>query len=480
VDVESSFRLARVAGIEIGAHWSWLLVVALIVWSLAAGVFPTSNPGLADGAYIAMAAAAAVLFFASLTLHELGHAVQARRDGIAIEGITLWVFGGVARFRGQIPSAGAELRVAIAGPLVSLALGAAFLAVALALPLPAAVDGVAFWLGQINLYLLAFNLLPALPLDGGRVLRAALWARRRDFAAATRTAGALGRAFGQILIAAGLLLVIFVGAIGGLWLAFIGWFLLAAAEAEIQAAAARDALAGLTVAELMIRDPITVDAGASVQQLMDDAFYPTRHTAFPVTDRDEPVGLVSFRQALALDRDRWPTTPVAQIMIPASDARLDADTPLSEALARITDSELRRLLVCRGRRLEGLLSLTDVARVLEARGAESTAAMTGAGPAQERPPGRGIAPYDRVSGPPGLGCGTSGGSGRGGSGSVGCSRSGPGGLAGVSSGVGAAGTVGSSGTAGCAGSRGRDGTSNTVTRFAYARGRDRSRVSWFA
>jgi Zn-dependent protease len=183
VDVTSSFRLGRLAGIEIGANWSWLLVVALIVWSLAAGVFPTSNPGLSDGAYIAMAAVAALLFFASLTLHELGHAIQSRRDGIAIDGIPLWVFGGVARFRGEMPSAGAELRVAVAGPVVSLALGVAFLAAALALPLPAAVDGVVF------LFLLAFNLLPALPLDGGRVLRAALWARRGDFTQATRTAG---------------------------------------------------------------------------------------------------------------------------------------------------------------------------------------------------------------------------------------------------------------------------------------------------
>jgi CBS domain-containing protein len=275
--------------------------------------------------------------------------------------------------------------MAVAGPIVSLALGLGFLAVALALPLPAAVDGVAFWIGQINLYLLFFNLLPALPLDGGRVLRAALWARRRDFVAATRTAGALGRGFGQVLIAAGLLLVIFVGAFGGFWLAFIGWFLLAAAEAEIQAAATRDALAGLTVTDLMIRDPITIDAHATVQQLMDDVFYPTRHTAFPVTAHDEPVGLVSFRQALALERNRWPRTPVEQIMVPASDARLDADTPLSEALPRITGSRLRRLLVCRDRHLEGLLSLTDVVRILEARGARPLAgATTEAGPAQER------------------------------------------------------------------------------------------------
>lgn len=377
----SSFRLGRVAGVDIGAHWSWLLVVALIVWSLAANVFPTTNPGLSDGTYIAMAAVAAIAFFASLILHELGHALQARRDGIAIDGITLWVFGGVARFRGRLPSAGAEFRVAVAGPVVSLALGLAFLAVALALPLPATVDGVAFWLGQINLYLLVFNLLPALPLDGGRVLRAVLWARKRDFMAATRTAGGLGRGFGQVLIAGGLLLVIFVGAVGGLWLAFIGWFLLAAAEAEIQAAATRDATAGLAVRDLMVSEPVTVDAHATVQQLIDEVFYTTRHTAFPVMEDTRPVGIVSFRQALAVAPERRSATPVERIMLPASRARVDVDRRLSDALPDITGSELRRLLVFDDDRFVGLLSLTDVARVLEARGA---APVAEAGPARER------------------------------------------------------------------------------------------------
>jgi Zn-dependent protease len=193
----STLRLGRVAGIDIGAHWSWLLVFGLIVWSLAAGVFPSTNPGLSDATYVAMAAAAALLFFASIVLHELGHALQARRDGIAIEGITLWVFGGVAHLRSEPPSARAELRMAAAGPAVSLAIGAICVLVAIALPVPAVVDGVAFWLGQMNLYLAVFNLLPAFPLDGGRVLRALLWARRRDFMSATRTAVAWGRGFGS-------------------------------------------------------------------------------------------------------------------------------------------------------------------------------------------------------------------------------------------------------------------------------------------
>jgi Zn-dependent protease/CBS domain-containing protein len=365
----STFRLGRVAGIEIGAHWSWLLVVALVVWSLADGVFPATNPGLADGTYLAMAAVAAVLFFASILLHELGHALQARRDGIAIGSINLWAFGGVAQLATQPPSAEAELRMALAGPAVSLVLGAVLLGAALALPLPAAVDGVLFWTGQINLYLLVFNLLPALPLDGGRVLRALLWRRRRDLLSATRTAARLGRGFGQLLIAGGLALAIVVGDFGGLWLAFMGWFVLAAAEAELQAVASRTALAGLTAARLMVRDPVTVDADATVESFMDGVFLPTRHAAYPVLDDGRVAGLVGFRDVLALPREAWPVTRVRDLATPAAEACIDSDTPLQEAMARLAASDRHRLLVCRDGRLEGLLSLTDVARVVEARSA---------------------------------------------------------------------------------------------------------------
>jgi Zn-dependent protease/CBS domain-containing protein len=362
-----SFRLGRVAGIEIDAHWSWLLVVVLIVWSLAAGVFPETNPGHSDGTYLAMAAVAAVLFFGSLTLHELGHAVQARRDGIAIEGITLWVFGGVARMRGQMPSAGAELRVALAGPAVSLVLGVVFLLIALALPLPGVVDGVLFWLGQINLYLLIFNMLPALPLDGGRVLRAVLWARRRDFVSATRTAGVLGRGFGQLMIAAGLALVIFVADTGGVWLAFLGFFLLAAADAELELAAARAALGGLAVSEVMVRNPVAVDADTTLEDFMSRVFLPTRHTAFPVLNGRRAAGIVSFRNALERSPAAWPTTFVSEVMVGAPEASVAPDALLSEVLPDLAQGDMRRLLVCQDGRLAGLLSWTDVSRLLEVR-----------------------------------------------------------------------------------------------------------------
>ena len=371
--VSTTFRIGRMAGVEVGIHWSWLLVVALIVWSLSAGVFPATNPGLDDGAYLAMAIVASIGFFASILLHELGHSVQARREGIPVDGITLWVFGGVARMTGQPPSAGAELRVALAGPAVSLLLGCVFLLAAVALPLPATLDGTAFWLGQMNLYLLVFNLLPAFPLDGGRVARAVLWARRGDFASATWTAAGLGRAFGQLFIVGGLVLAILAGAFSGLWLAFIGWFLLAAAEPERALVVAEDSLRDLRVWQLMVPDPVTVPADASVAELIDDVFLPTRHTAFPVVKRDRPVGIVSFRDALAVPRSDWATTPVRGIMVGADEACVDPAAPVADVLPRLATGRHRRLLVCRDGRLYGLLSLNDAMRVLEARSSQPAA-----------------------------------------------------------------------------------------------------------
>jgi len=364
--VNPSFELGRIAGIRIGVNWSWLVVFALIVWSLAVGVFPSQNPGLSDGAYIAMALAAALVFFASLLLHELGHARQALHEGMEIEGITLWLFGGVAQFKGAFPSAGAEFRVAIAGPLVSLGLGILFVLVAAFAGLPTAVDGVVAWLGYINLTLLVFNLLPALPLDGGRVLRSALWYFRGDLAWATRVAADVGRAFGFLFIATGIALLIFQGSFSGAWLAFIGWFLLQAATAEARYIATRQALDGLRVRDLMVRDPATVEADLSLGQFMDEVAWSKRYTTYPVLEHGRPVGLLAFRSVAAVPRDEWDRRRVRDSMIPREGVPLlDEDELAIDALAKLSSSGVNRGLVVENGHLAGLLSITDLARALE-------------------------------------------------------------------------------------------------------------------
>ena len=232
--MHTDVRLGRVAGVSIGINWSWLIVVALITWSLAAEVFPATNEGLDTATYVAMALAATILYFGSLLLHEIAHALQARREGMQVSGITLWVFGGVARFSGSFPSAGAEFRVAFAGPLVTLVLGAAFLGAARLLRLPAEVDAVLSWLGLMNLFLFAFNMLPAVPLDGGRVLHSVLWKLRGSLAWATQVVGRLGQLLGLLMIAGGVLLALYEDFTSGLWLSLIGWFVAAAAAAETE------------------------------------------------------------------------------------------------------------------------------------------------------------------------------------------------------------------------------------------------------
>jgi Zn-dependent protease len=367
--MNSSFSLGRIAGIEVGINWSWLVVFVLMVWSLASGVFPAQNEGLSDGAYYAMAVVAALLFFGSLLAHELGHALQARREGMEIDGITLWLFGGVAKFRGMFPSAGAEFRIAIAGPLVSLALGVVFVLVAVLVGLPAVVDGVAAWLGYINLVLLVFNMLPALPLDGGRVLRAALWGARGDFGWATRVAAGIGRGFGFLFIAGGLALLIFANAFSGAWLAFLGWFLLGAAGAEARYLAAREALAGLRVRDLMVRNPTTVALDLSLGDFMDSIVWDRRHTTYPVVDDGRVVGLLPFRCVAQVPRSEWDKRLVRDCMIPRERVPvLEPDDELVDALAELSESEVSRGLVLDHDRLVGFLSITDLARALELGG----------------------------------------------------------------------------------------------------------------
>jgi Zn-dependent protease/CBS domain-containing protein len=360
------FELGRIAGIRIGINWSWLVVFALIVWTLASTVFPNQNPGLSDSTYLAMAVVAGLLFFGSLLLHELGHALVARREGMEIEGITLWLFGGVAKFKGMFPSAGAEFRIAIAGPLVSLAIGVLFILVSAAMGLPQEVDGIAFWLGSINILLLLFNLLPALPLDGGRVLRSALWSAKRDFAWATRVAAEIGRGFAYLLIGVGLAQIIFLSQFSGAWLAFMGWFLLQAAGAEARYLATRQALGGLRVRDLMVREPVTVRPDLTLGEFMDEVVWNRRYTTYPVVEDGRVLGLIPFRRVAEIPRAEWDRRRVRDCLLPREQVpQFREDEDLVEALAKLGDTEVRRGLVLDGDRLAGLLSISDLVRALE-------------------------------------------------------------------------------------------------------------------
>lgn len=282
-----------------------------------------------------------------------------------IEGITLWLFGGVAQFRGMFPSAGAEFRIAIAGPLVSLVLVAGFAGLAFAITGVEALDGIAAWLGIINLALLVFNLLPALPLDGGRVLRSALWALRSDFAWATRIAAAIGRAFGALMIAGGLALGFFSGdATNGLWFAVLGWFLFGAASEEARYGQLYGKLAGLRVRDLMVRSSTTVSPDQTIGELMDGLVRNDRLDAFPVAEAGRPVGLLPFSLIADVPRSEWNAHTVGGSMLPLAVIPVFAsDESLEHALQRLSDG-VGRGLVLEGDQVAGVLSVSDIAGVL--------------------------------------------------------------------------------------------------------------------
>jgi Zn-dependent protease/CBS domain-containing protein len=373
----SSIRLGRIAGIEVGVNWSWLVVFALIVWTLASGIFPSTNPGLSKATYIAMAVVAALCFFLSILLHELGHALQARREGIEIDGITLWLFGGVARFKGPFRTAGAEFRVAVAGPLVSLALGVLFVLIALVNGTPSAVDGVVSWLGYINLTLLVFNLIPAPPLDGGRVLHAALWRRRGDFAWATRVAAAVGRGFGYLLIALGIAMFVFQGSFSGAWLAFLGWFLLNAATAEARYLLTQQALSGLRVRDVMTPDPVVVSPDTTLGEFMDKIMFSRRYTAYPVVDGGRPIGLLPVRCVANVPRAEWNERRVRDCLVSLEEVPvLRENEDAVDALAEVSQSPGGHGLVVSNGALTGIVSTGDLLRALETRPRRTSASPT--------------------------------------------------------------------------------------------------------
>ncbi|MGD0166759.1 MAG: site-2 protease family protein [Gaiellaceae bacterium] len=365
-----NFTIGRIAGIRISFNWSWLIFVGLIVWSLDSYVFPLNDPGLSSGTYLAMSVIAAAVFFVSLLLHEIGHSVVARRNGMEIEGITLWLFGGVSRFREMFKSPGAEFRIGIAGPAVSFVLGALFVGLAL-LPIGSTpVTGTLFWLGYINLLLLVFNLLPALPLDGGRVFRSALWKAKGDFVWATKVAVSFGRGFGYLMIVAGIYFFLAYSSVSGVWLALIGWFLLGAAGGEARFLRAREALAGLHVRDLMTREPVTAPADETLGDFADSLSGLARHSTYPVVSNGAVLGLLPFSAIAAQPRPEWESRLVRDSMLaPGRVPFLDSDETAENALDELAAGDIRRGVVVHEAGLVGFLSISDIARVLTQRSA---------------------------------------------------------------------------------------------------------------
>jgi len=364
-----SYRIGRIAGIPVGVSPLWLVIVALITWSLGASYFPEQIHGIGALASYALGLASALLLFASILAHEFGHALVARRRGIEVEEIDLWLLGGVSRMRGEAHTPGDELRYAAAGPAVTAAIGGCFAVVMVLLPssTPAAIGALVEYQVLVNGLVFVFNLMPAFPLDGGRVLRSLLWRRSGDVRRSTETAARVGRGFGYLLIFLGGLEFLS-GAPEGLWLAVIGFFIVTAAGAQAIGAQVQAALSGVRARELMSAPVVSVPAHLSAAQAARDYFLTHRFTSFPVVDETgRALGLVSLAQIEALRPDQREQRRMDELAERDPSLIVGEDDDVAGLLERAAFARVGRAVVVDtlGRPV-GLLSITDVQRALRA------------------------------------------------------------------------------------------------------------------
>ena len=364
-----TFSLGRIFGIRVGVNWSVLVIVALLAYGLAVGEFPAAAPRHPVVEYVIAALLTAVAYIGSLLAHELAHSLVARRNGLEVEGITLWLLGGVSQLKGEVKDPGAEVRVAGVGPLVSLLLGAAFWLVAWLLH-AAGVGGVLVaalaWLGGINVLLAVFNVIPAAPLDGGRLLQAVLWRITGDRFKAAVWSARSGQVFGWALVVIAAYLVLVQRDFSWLWFALLGWFLIGAATSESQQAVLQSRLRTVAVRQIMTPDPVTVPASATVAWFLADYLPWHRHSAFPVVADGQTVGLVTVHRVNQVPAGERGQTTLGEVACPLPEvAQATPDEPVADMLPRLNEFSERRALVFTGGHLAGIVSPADVSRALE-------------------------------------------------------------------------------------------------------------------
>lgn len=364
----NSVKLFTINRFDIKVDPSWLIIAALVTWSLSQQFFPDALPGHTPQAYLAMAIVAMLGLFASLLLHELAHSVVARHLGVPIKSITLFLFGGVAELEGEPKSGQIELWIAIAGPLMSLALAFGFWSLsgmaALIGMAPAGVS-VLSYLALINLVLAVFNMMPAFPLDGGRVLRAYLWHRSGDVMAATRTAARSGTFFAYFLMALGITALFQGAVVAGLWQVMIGAFVLMAARAAYTSQLAKSAFEGRRVGALMTRDPITAQPEMSLAALVNQIMLRHNVSFVPVTEGTVLLGHIDRSVLSGIDRENWASTQVGDVFVGLHDAVMVApETLLPELMERIGQTGHRKFMVVTDHQLQGVITLSDMTACL--------------------------------------------------------------------------------------------------------------------
>ncbi|GER07615.1 peptidase M50 [Iodidimonas muriae] len=368
---DHNLTLFTLFGFRVRANPSWLLLAALITWSLAEGLFPQEFPDLPASLHWSLGIVGMIGLFFSLLFHEFSHSLVARRRGMKIGGITLFLFGGVAELTDEPPTPRIEFEVAAAGPIASVFLALIFGLLSLmaaGLGAPDYWAGLLGYLGTINMVLAVFNLVPGYPLDGGRLLRAWLWHRRGDQLSATRTASRFGKGFGLFLIILGIWSFLSVGALGGMWWILIGFFIMSAAKASYDQLLARSLFHHVPLEGFVVKAPVCVEADMSIDHFVKDYAYHHHFSLYPVMKNRKLVGCVRTRDVQTIHRDEWATSPLSDIMLPLTEKN---STPLESDAEQVLQAMQRhnsgQMIVLDGDRLAGIITLRDLLGALELR-----------------------------------------------------------------------------------------------------------------
>jgi Zn-dependent protease/CBS domain-containing protein len=362
---KGGFKIGTVIGIPIRVHFSWFIVFGLISWTLAVVYFPQTVPELAPAYYWIMGIVAALMLFVSVAFHELSHSYVAKLYRMDIESITLLIFGGIAMMKGEPPSPQAETRIALAGPLSSFFLAGLFLLVTLFSA--GALSAFFTYLAQINFIVGVFNLIPGYPMDGGRVLRAAIWKKHNNFFTATRKASRIGQKVALFFIFFGVL-SLFTRMPGGLWLMLIGWFLYSAAQASYEQTRLQEALSGVKVRDIMARDIVTLEPSITIEEAVQYYFLRYGYGGFPVAQDGQLLGIATLREIKSVPRENWSSVTIGDIFSPR-DSRweISSDDDVIQALEKMTREEKGRLVIVENGELTGLITKNSIAQYMQIR-----------------------------------------------------------------------------------------------------------------
>ena len=363
---QGSGKIGTIMGIPIRVHFSWFIIFGLITWSLSTFYFPQAAPDLPAASYWTKGALAAFLLFASVGFHELAHSFVAKRYQIPIESITLFIFGGVAQMKGEPPHPKAEFRIAIAGPLSSFFLAALFFF--LSMPAAGGMKALFSYLARINLVIGAFNLIPGFPMDGGRVLRAAIWKRKQNFFYATQQASGIGRKIALFFILYGVF-AIFTGMPGGLWLMLVGWFLYTAAQASYQQSTLQESLSGIKVRDIMVKDIVTLSASTTIDEAVNAYFLRYGYGGFPVLRDGDFLGIITLKEVKGIPRADWPVVTVGTAFTTHERKwEVSPEDDAMRALEIMIREDKGRLVIIENGKLSGMITRNGIARYVQIKG----------------------------------------------------------------------------------------------------------------